>query len=200
MKKIIAIAALTAALASSSAFAKTEGNYVGIDFLKTSVTNRYQSSGGKAAGYEKFDNTSNGVGVNYKHAINFNDVFVAPGVFFDRLGSEATDVDGGTLSTQSRYGAKLDVGYDVNENFSAYVTNGLAHVKYNINLPSNSTSTGAEISYFYGAGLSTKITKDLSLNVEYNTQTLSIATPKITGADHIKSKLNVAKLGLSYNF
>ncbi len=200
MKKIIAIAALTAALASSSAFAKTEGNYVGIDFLKTSVTNRYQSSGGKAADYEKFDNTSNGVGINYKHALNFNDVFIAPGVFFDRLGSEATDADGGTLSTQSRYGAKLDVGYDVNENFSAYVTNGLAHVKYNINLPNNSTSTGAEISYFYGAGLSTKITKDLSLNVEYNTQTLSIATPVIDGADHIKSKINVAKLGLSYNF
>jgi len=38
MKKIIITAALIGAISSSSAFAKTEGSYVGIDLIKRSAS------------------------------------------------------------------------------------------------------------------------------------------------------------------
>ena len=201
MKKFIVIAAVAASLATSSAFAKTEGNYVGIDFLKTSSTNRYQVHGSKSSSYGAFDNTSDGVGLNYKHAMNFDQIFVAPGVFFDRLGAESKDQSGRTVTTNSRYGAKLDLGYDLTETFSAYFTNGLANVNYSTNTASaGGRGSSSKIGYFYGAGLINKISKDLSLVVEYNTQTLNIPTSALANADHVKSKLGVAKLGLAYNF
>lgn len=201
MKKFIAISTVAVSLMASSAFAKTEGNYVGIDFLKTSTTDRYQTHGSKSSTYQAFSNTSNGVGINYKHAMNFNQVFVAPGAFIDRLGAESKDASGRTVTTNSRYGAKLDLGYDLTENFSAYFTNGVADVNYRINTASaGGRASTSKMGYFYGAGLTTKIAQDLSLALEYNTQTLNLATPALASADHAKSRIGVAKLGLLYNF
>lgn len=205
MKKIIAIAALTAALASSSAFAKTEGNYVGVSFLKSSATNRFQISGNQDRTWNKFSDTSNGVGIDYKHAYNFDGAYVSPGVFFDQIGSKATDAYNDNLTISSRYGAKLDLGYDFTDYFSAYFTNGIANTNYQLNVSNYGGaladhSTASKMVYFYGAGVTSKISKDLSLVAEYNTQTLNIGTLSSGVDDHIKSKLGVAKIGLAYNF
>ncbi len=200
MKKFMAIAAVSAVLITSSAFAKTEGNYLGIDFLKTSSSNRYQQYGSKST-YPTFDNNSNGVGINYKYAKNFDQIFVAPGVFFDRIGAESKDQSARTLTTNSRYGAKLDLGYDLNDSFALYFTNGVANVNYEVNAAvAGGRGSSSKMGYFYGGGAMAKISNDLSLTVEYNTQTLNIPVNALASADHIKSTLGVAKIGLAYNF
>lgn len=201
MKKIIAVAAFAASLVASSAFAKTEGHFVGISLLKSSATNRFQDSGKDNTSISKFDDESYGVGVNYRHAFNFNGFFVAPGVFFDHLGLESTDQNGGTVTTNSRYGSKLDLGYDINERIAAYVTNGLSSVKYRVNMPGVGINNDSKLSYYYGAGIAAKITKNLFVNVEYTTQTVNMtAAPGAQGLDHIKSKIDIARIGLAYNF
>lgn len=196
MKKIIAIAAIAATIATSSALAKTEGNYVGIDILKASSSHRYKSDVGNSG---KFDDSSIGIGANYKHAFNFNQVFLAPGVFFDQLGTKAKDSDGDPTSVKYRYGAKVDLGYDVTNDFAVYFTNGFSNVSYKVDWRSVSEKkSGSELGYFYGAGLSYKIAKDVTAGLEYNTQSVDLKTPH-TGTK-VASDIRVAKIGVSYNF
>ena len=197
MKKIIFIAALTLTLATSSALAKTEGNYVGIDVLRTSAKHKYESNGLTGS---KFDDSSIGVGVNYKHALNFNQVFLAPGVFFDQLGTKSKDSDGGKVSASYRYGAKLDLGYDITDDFAVYFTNGLSNLLYSVdwNNTGDGKKSGSKLGYVYGGGLSYKIAKNLVMNLEYNTQSVDLKTPY--NETKVASSIRVAKVGLSYNF
>jgi opacity protein-like surface antigen len=196
MKKIIAIAAIAATLATSHALAKTEGNYVGVDILRTTAENQYKPDGG----YGKFKDSSVGVGVNYKYAFNFNQVFLAPGVFFDQLGTKAKDLDGDNVSANYRYGAKLDLGYDITDEFAVYFTNGLSALNYEVNWKSvDEKKSATQLGYFYGAGLSYKVIKDVVLSFEYNNQSLNnLKTPD--ASTKVKADIRVAKIGISYNF
>ena len=189
--KTISIIALTLTLATSPALAKTEGNYVGIDILQSSVKHKYFDESDK--------DKSTGFGLNYKYAFNFDKIFLAPGVFTEKLGLKTRNkIDqNATISTNYRHGVKLDLGYDITDNFSAYFTNGFASFDYKLDDNDGYSESKSIISYFYGAGLSYKILKNMAMNLEYNTQ-----SPNFTNTYDVKLKSNaqIAKIGISYNF
>lgn len=195
MKKSLILLSIIASLASFNAYAKTEGNYVGVSILRSSQDSKYNPE----EGYGKFDDSSIGFGLDYNHALNFNDFFVAPGVFAEKIGTKAKDSDGDNFSLDYRYGAKLNIGYDIVDNFAVYLTNGLSATVGKVDWKSfDLKKSSTELDYFYGAGVAFKVNKDIAVNLEYNTQKSNFKTP--SEAQKAEAKLNMFKLGVSYNF
>ena len=193
MKKLITLTCLLGLFAASNASAKTEGNYVGLDLIiskeKTKMTT--------AAGIDNYGNNSQkAFGINYKHAFSVgNNVFVAPGVFFDKLSFNNDDAQ-----FSYRYGAKFDIGYDINDQFAIYFTNGVANnrYQYSYSVDDEEFSRNAnKAAYFYGLGLSYTPIKDVSFNVEYSTQKTSLKAG--AGAEN-DTRLNLVKVGVAYHF
>lgn len=204
MKKLITVSSVIAVLAASSAYAKTEGSYLGVSLLRAKAQHQYKNPNGTsfvAAG--KFDNSATGYGLDYKYAFNFNDVFVAPGVFFDKIDTRAIDKAGlgEPVSINNRYGVKLDIGYDLSDNVNVYFTNGFNKVRYLVdwtNADAGAKRGVTPFHYFYGVGASFHASKNVTLNVEYNTQHLSGQTPAYGLT--VRTKFDVAKVGISYHF
>lgn len=225
MKKIIIASLVSAVSFSSASFAKTEGSYVGFNLLKTTAETKEWKGSRVSPSVSPMQDSSNGYGLEFKHAFNFgNQMFISPGVFYDHLGNKIKDkpvsstVNGVNLandsvSVKSRYGIKADFGYDVTDNFAAYLTAGLASVKYGINWDSkivdptdlvtvSSSSSlskkGRKMGAIYGAGFSFYPTKDVSVNVEYNMQSLDFKAPDV--AVKAPTKLKTMKVGVAYHF
>ena len=201
MKKFIAIASIVTSFVASNAFAKTEGNFVELDILNARSVNKYQIDD-EDSNSAKFKDSAVGFGISYKHAFSLEKgFFLSPGVFFDKLGTKAKDEDGYTATAQNRYGVKLDIGRDFTEKFAAYLTNGFANVEYKIDWKNvGETESDSKIGYFIGLGSSYKVAKDVSVNLEYNMQSILSDTPDRTGAVKLRSNIGVLKLGVSYNF
>jgi opacity protein-like surface antigen len=196
MKKILSVAAIIAVFANSSAFAKTKGNYVGVSLLNSSARYYSVDSEGKTPISK---DSSLGFGLDYKHAFNFgNNVFVAPGVFFDKLGLNSKE-EGGDLKVNKRYGAKLDIGYDVTHNTAVYFTNGLSYTNYRFATAGDQSTSASKnkLGYFFGAGFAHHLTKDVTLNVEYNLQKVNTTDETNT---QVKTQIGVAKIGVAYHF
>ncbi len=195
MKKIISIAAILAVFSNASAFAKTEGNYFGFDVLKANTKQRYTNDIGT-----KFKDSNIGYGFNYKHAFNFDKVFVAPGVFFDHLGTSGIDYAGDRVNVKNRYGVKFDIGYDLTDKAAVYFTNGISSTSYNMDFTGTDlgSKSGSKTAYFFGAGASYEVAKNWLANFEYNHQKLSdIKGPNGTRAD---ASVGVVKVGVAYHF
>ena len=185
MKKLITLTAILGLFATSNASAKTEGNYVGLDLIVSKEKLKFDG-----------DNSSNesqkAFGVNYKHAFNLGQVFVAPGVFFDKLAFGKNE-----SQFSYRYGAKFDIGYDINDQFAVYFTNGVANNRYQYVNDNDDTKRASKASYFYGLGLSYTPIKDVSFNLEYSTQKTSLKAR--TGLEN-DTRLNLVKVGVAYHF
>ncbi|MES2677839.1 MAG: outer membrane beta-barrel protein [Pseudomonadota bacterium] len=196
-KKLLAVATIALVISTTSAFAKTEGNYAGVNAIRSDSSNQY-----KVVGFDvgnDFDDKAIGFGADYRHAFNLNNFFIAPGVFAEKNGTESKDLDGDTVSIDYRYGLKADIGYDINDDFSVYFTNGFSRTKYTVDWKSvDSKKSDTASGYFYGAGVSYAINKDVAINLEYNTQMIELDTPANT--IKVDSQLSVIKLGASYHF
>ena len=198
-KKLLAVVSLAAAVSTSAAFAKTEGNYAGVNLIRSATKSVYFDR--STTGSVKFeDNHKVGVGADYKYAINFDGVFIAPGAFAEYNGARAKDVDGDQVKTKYRYGLKADIGYDITDSFAIYFTNGLAATNYKTDwrYSGNGGKSSTELGYFYGAGLVYTLNKDLSINLEYNQQTVDYKTHDRT--KKAETELSVANVGVSYHF
>lgn len=100
-----------------------------MDLLKDKSENNYKIG---AAKFQDFDNSAIGFGWNYKYVFNINNFFIAPGVFAEKIGTEATEVDGFyfyKVSIYYRYGLKADIVYDINDSFAVYVSGGLSNTR-----------------------------------------------------------------------
>ena len=98
-KKLLAIASIIATLSASASYAKTEGGYVGVDISRYSVTDKYPSP--------EDTQVSPAFGINAKYAINFDKVFIAPGIFADFNNTDKKDIGFGyseKISVKNRYG------------------------------------------------------------------------------------------------
>ena len=186
---------------------KQEGNYFGTNIIRSDIENKASDENINIKDHQI------GFGADYKYAINFNGFFVAPGVFVERNNTEAkiseNDVylPGDSLSvkanTKYRYGIKSDIGYDITNDLSAYLTGGLSRNNYQFTLQYGNggvteqhKESGNKIGYFYGLGLAYNINKDISLNTEYNMQKIDYKFD----VDKVKADLSVAKIGVSYHF
>lgn len=199
-KKLLAAASVAVAVAaSSSAFAKTEGHYAGVNIVRSDSGSQYIYGGVNVT--NKFNDRGIGAGLDYRYAFNMNNFFIAPGLFVEKNNiktRESTDEMTSTISINYRYGLKANIGYDVTDEASVYFTNGLSNTLYKVDWKSDGEKSTGAIGYFYGAGVAYNVTKEVAVNVEYNTQKIDLNTASV-GAK-VENTLSVVKLGVSYHF
>lgn len=205
-KKLLCTTALVASVLSFNASAKTQGNYVGLNLIRTESkatdTEYYQTR-------HRYDNFS--FGVDYKYAFNFNNFFIAPGIFFDNNAHDNNyslgDGDRASLNGKYNYGAKIDFGYDLTEKFSPFVTLGhsetrLSYSEYGPNVQSVKYDHTQE-GLIYGLGFRYSLTDSVSLNAAYEITKFNGTKnfdDLVVGNDKVDSDYRVAKLGVAFNF
>lgn len=190
-------------LFSKNLNARTVGNYVGIDIIKTELsfsevrtiyeTNKVIKS------MESTPNPSYSFGLKYNYALNYRGFFISPGLIYEKNKNRGYfNSDGNGRSSLALYGrsysqinqrlgAKIDLGGDINEDFSIYGTAGYA-LNYYTSFSSlyenkyynNSNSyyivkndpwklnKGKKWAPFFGGGFRIKLSKNWLLNGEYN--------------------------------
>ena len=131
--------------------ARTVGNYIGIDIIKTAlsfseVRTIYQTNEVKKS-MESIPTPSYSFGLKYNYAINYRGFFISPGLIYEKNNNRGYfNSDGNARSSKAlfgksyseinqRLGAKLDLGGDINEDISIYGTFGYA-LNYYTNLSS----------------------------------------------------------------
>jgi len=129
--------------------AKTVGNYIGIDLIKTSTSFAMHQQYLEPANNDKNPYTdptpSYGYGLKYNYAINYRNFFLTAGLFyennqnknnFNKSSYEEYNQDymygKSFVKIKDRYGIKFDLGYDVNNNFAVYGSAGIVNNKYQI--------------------------------------------------------------------
>ncbi|MES2962167.1 MAG: outer membrane beta-barrel protein [Pseudomonadota bacterium] len=201
---------------SKNSSTKTEGHFIGIDLIMTEVrfNERYTRNTIKLPVNTQpaYSDYGYGGGLNYKYAINFNGFFIAPGAFYEHNKAtvkglktdylERVDID-------DRYGLKADLGYDVTNNFAPYLTGGYSRIRYTTQ---NFRGNTNKISYlkdsnvgdwYYGAGFKIRLSNNIAMNAEYNRQSFLAKTEVINTVSYLsyfKTKLDIFKVGISYNF
>ncbi|MFC1659667.1 outer membrane beta-barrel protein [Pseudomonadota bacterium] len=193
--KTIALAGFVGALSISSASAKTQGHYAGIDLINTNFETY------DAIGEKKHDNDY-GVGINYKYAFNINNFFVAPVLFYDNSNTQtkySTSFMGGAAVVESsgrlrhRYGIRSDFGYDITDKFAVYGMFGYAELRIR-----RSGDNIKEESLLYGLGTKYSITKRLDVSTSYETSTY--ANKRDNRLKKFFMDVDVIRLGMSYKF
>lgn len=189
-KKLLVIFAVAASMMFSSAFAKTQGNYIGLNALYTNDKSVTTSN-------DRNSNRDLGAGISYKYALNFNNFFIAPGAFFNSNNSkvEFSDVAGNSYVDKLKYsyGAKLDLGYDVTDKFAVFVTGGYAELSRDVQVNTSPRSLNTYESILYGAGVKYSLDNRVDLNLAYEYMDYNNVLRNDTNVDLIK-------LGLSFNF
>jgi len=200
MKKLLIISSIVASMAVSSANAK-DNAYVGFVLLASHAKNEtIDLNSGTNAG--KSSQTAAGLGLNAGYKIGFNNgLFIAPEAFFDYLNNKDTDKQdkNNTYTINSRYGAKLNLGYDLNDKFSVFANYGLANVGYQVSLGSSNESHGAsKIAAIYGLGVAYNINEQLTVKLGANRQDFN--TRGVDQGIRIKNVIKTYSVGLAYNF
>ena len=200
MKKLFITATVIGSVLSSLAMAKTEGNYVGVDVISTQVGLTDLSDK-----FFRYSETS--AGVNYKYAFNFNNFFVAPGLFYNHNGVKAVSAENTDSLVQElkySYGVKLDLGYDINDKVAAFVTVGHSenrlHFSYNTSGVVNEAENATEEAFLYGIGAKYSVTDHLDLNVGYEISQYGMSNNLTNTTDKFSPDYKVAKFGASYKF
>lgn len=190
--------------------AKTQGNYLEVNFITSNVNFQNIKYFPTKISKNRHTNSSStySFGVNYSYAFNYNNFFIAPGLIFEKnnaknfLNRQSTQDHLPSLHGTSynlikkRYGIKLDLGYDFNDNIALFATLGQA-VNYYKNNSSNfrlfsytgnapwiiekptlasnpfATSTGKKYALFYGGGFRLKIRENWYFVGEYNRSKIS---------------------------
>ena len=202
---------------STNLNARTVGNYIGIDLIKTNLSFSMekfmhpanQNIGPIQKSVQTNASSSYSFGLKYSYALNYRGFFIAPGLIYEKNNAKnylnrstenagpRIDFFGKSYSKiNKRYGAKIDVGFDINESFSIYGTVGHAvnyyqsygslyfdnyftpgHNWYEPNLKDPwKRVSGKKNAPFFGGGFRIKIYKNWLLNGEYNYTRFTIDT------------------------
>jgi opacity protein-like surface antigen len=127
---------------SKNLYARTVGNYVGVDFIRTALsfssertiyeTNKLEKS------LQSIPYASYSFGFKYNYALNYRGFFISPGLIYEKNNNKgrfnsaenakaALKRYGKSYSKiNQRFGVKLDLGGDITEDFSIYGTLGYA--------------------------------------------------------------------------
>ena len=204
MKKILSALTILLPFVTSAAFAKTEGHYIGASLLENLVKHEYRNTSASIAYKPTFQESNRGYGFSYKYAINSNNFFVAPELFFDNINNNAQDFQSGSVAINNRYGAKINFGYDLSDKFAVYFNTGAANVDYKINWQSvNKSFNNQKTSLTFGVGTNYYVYKNVSINLEFNSQILEIEAYGENLANpinQVNSRINILKIGGAYHF
>lgn len=207
MKKHLITTCLFAVLAASSANAK-DGAYVGADMIISKANYKYYGS--IPAPQSRIDSNNDvGAGLSAGYKKSFDQVFIAPEVFYDYLNSSsknyfqtstAVNASQDTMELRSRYGIKANLGYDFTNDFSTYLTYGIARIDQINNYPSFNASNGKwRTAAIYGIGAQYKLCEKWSVRAELNSQRLNIPFEGMPDASS-KVRINALKVGAVYSF
>lgn len=171
MKNTKIIFFLLALLMSKNVFAKTSGAYYGINLIRYDTeAGNYNDSTGLSVNNVSAENISNeeqiSVGLNYKVAFNLFGFFVAPGAFYDFANVSDYDSQGQEWELNTRFGLRVDGGYDLTDNFAGYIFTGYASNNLTVS-NSRGSSSANEVDPFYGLGVKYSILNNIDLNFEY---------------------------------
>ena len=227
MKKTLSLIAIVISLLSSQAYAKTEGNYVGINLLRSiaKINNTSTLASDNEEGMNSFYNHSNkdstyGFGLKYSYAYNFNNFFATNEISYELLNSkinsgffdEAENYYSQKIKLKNALTLKSNLGYDFNDKFAIYIPIGISRFGYDFETADVGGSdkkftkkSNNRSASFVGFGLSYEPIKNWILNLEYNKyQNFKITSiEKATNAGgeiRTKTNLDLIKLGLSYKF
>lgn len=209
----------------SKEYNATSGSYLGLDLLQYRTSFLvHDSVYGQPFSYPPSNHGSSyGIGLNYRYAFNYKRFFLAPGIFFEYNNTgEFKGRDEVSLNTRNRYGAKLDLGYDLTDNFSPYFTTGYSHITYRNVIGGDGltpdpngphgyqivtlATNDSENSPFVGVGFKYNLSRHFALNMEYQRQSYkALGQAPEESRDYLSNpyfvvKLQIFKAGLSYHF
>lgn len=127
----------------------TIGNYFGIDYLNANLRFREMNDTKEVIQYNSPD-LKNGFGLKYFYAVNFNNFFIAPEIFYEKIEVKNKNsynrfkvIENNVVQTDKRnefgykfmkihqrYGGKINFGYDFDSNFSPYLFGGLSYIDF----------------------------------------------------------------------
>lgn len=170
MKKLISIVIAILSLSVNSSFAKTQGNYAQVNILHTQSTT--------TDGFNKEHSDGDlGIGIEYKYALNFNNFFIAPALFYNHNNVELKysdrDGDPSVLKLYS-YSLKSDFGYDINDKISIFSTFGYSEVRSSFKstfFTNNPTTINAfsstDEALIFGGGIKYSLNDKVDLQASY---------------------------------
>lgn len=197
MKKLISIVIAILSLSVNSSIAKTQGNYAQVNILHTQSTstdfyNKEHSDGDL------------GIGIEYKYALNFNNFFIAPALFYNHNNVELkySNRDGDpSVHKLYSYGLKSDFGYDINDKISIFSTFGYSEVRFSLKTTffSNNPTTidafsSTDEALIFGGGIKYSLNDKVDLQASY--EYFNYVNEDIPNS----LSPEVFKLGFAYNF
>ncbi len=238
LSKIVALCFVATSLFCGNAFAKTEKGFTvgaGITHNDVDYNVRHSSiiGGGTIQNEASIGYNDSSIGYSLNAKYNFPDVagvkglYLAPSIFYEDINSSVVEQSstvistgnnsntrsGLTYSVNNRSGLKVDLGYDVMDEISAYVSLGVATVDYEIDFSNASASAitnkqktqGRDSSEIIAIGLNYEFMNDWLLNLEYSRQQFHMDALAYEGntdavAVSIGSKIQTTQLGLAYRF
>jgi len=208
-KTYITLAVASFFLAANFAEAKS-GPYVGIDAIYSNVKHRFidTASGTTIANGLTSDGNNAGVGFNVGYKVAAGKAFIAPEIFYDYLNNSARDFSYRYQSTRAvleindRYGAKLNIGYNIFSRVNVFVNAGLTNVHATNRSNGAANYSGYKIAPIYGVGLSYDFNRNIALKASYDYQNFN--TKYYNGAQYAGYRnevvINVFKVGMAYSF
>jgi opacity protein-like surface antigen len=203
-------------LAINNSNASTEGNYFGVNAIYSNASHKYNPFDTK---YKEFKNSNVGGGIEYRYAINLDGFFIAPSLVMEAPNTNAQDKDGDDIKIKYRYGSKINIGYDIFDNFAIYLTSGamITSAESNWSAENGKTVSDTEestnkissdsIDNMYGAGFTFGFTDNLAFNFEYNSQRAKFRSPWRVGftkedtvSTAIDTRIDSFKCGFIYKF
>lgn len=227
MKKIIFTASCVATLVSSTAMAKTEGNYLGFDIVRSQ--SQVINNSDLASDQENYSQyyqqkkvkSFYGAGISYRYAFNFNKFFIAPGISYSYLnnkekagyaGDSEADPYSQSMKLKSQVTFQTNFGYDVGDKLAVYIPAGISSFNYTLQSGDSrggatsvdTQKTGNKTALFLGFGTAVQVAENWLMNLEYDryqTMRVNLASATVDGGQ-ISTKTNVSlvKIGLAYKF
>lgn len=204
MKKFTTIC-VTAFFISSSAHAT--GFFVGADALTANSRQTSQNpsgTSGSTSGIVKEDTNNVNYGLNAGFRLDCMQTLQSVELFYDNLSLSSSKFASpnsisDSIKLQNRYGAKINLGYEIAPSVIPFLTAGLTNISYKNNGTSDNINFSRhEITPVYGVGLLIDMAHGISLKLAYDYQRFNI--PSTQPDAKIKTNLGVARVGLAYNF
>ena len=206
----LSVVLLAALLVANGANAK-DGLYVGLDVLRAEAEHNYKIVYNPGGDYidtgAKTKANSMGFSGDIGYKFSFDKAFIAPEIFYDRLNNTANDYTSGNdpssykdnINLNSRYGAKLNLGYNILPKLAVFVNAGFANVRYSVKWPSiDDARYGHKLAMVYGIGASYSLNENWALRTSYDKQEFNIQW--VYEGLRSKVDLTVVKAGVVYSF
>lgn len=183
---ILCFAIIFSMLSTSYAKSNNVNPYVGFGLSRTAID-------------DVEDEEDYNIELNAGLKFNFNEkFFIAPEIYYN-ITNELIDISYnnsfyGNISEKltNNYGAKLNLGFNINPQITTTFLVGLGFLEYKIDVSNYNSISIEEEAFLVGFGLGYKITQNSEFKFNYELQ-----TAEIEGVDFDAHQL---KVGLAYNF